>query len=98
MKSIDFPGATLKIGKNQTDVYNVLHAMPVPGPEGEIIVCFELSEEELKTIIETRKIYYSRLTFGNNCMVCGQFHGFAPMKIFTSLDEGLELKMEENKS
>jgi len=82
MKSIKFPGCDLEIGKGQEE-YNVIHAMQVPGNEGEIIACFELSDEELKQINETKKIYYSRWTFG---------HPFQPMRLFTELSEGIEIK------
>lgn len=34
MKSIKFEGCNLEIGKGQTE-YNVIHALGVPGPEGE---------------------------------------------------------------
>lgn len=78
MKSIKFPGATIEIGKGQEDIYNVLHAMPVPGPEGEVVVCFELAPEEIKRINETGKIYYSQWTF---------FQKFSPMRLSVDLDE-----------
>jgi hypothetical protein len=64
MKSLDFPGATLKIGANQTDIYNVIHAYPLDGEEKEIIAIYELSEEERAEVAKTGRIYYSRLTFG----------------------------------
>lgn len=81
MKSIQFPGATIQIGKDQPE-YNVIHAMPGANTEaGEVIACFELSEEELQEVMKTKRIYYSRLTF---------HQPFQPMKIFTSLDEGIE--------
>lgn len=95
MKSIDFPGATLKIGANQTDIYNVIHAMPVGGPEGEIIACFELTDDEIEEIVSTKKIYYHRWTFNglSPCLKCGTINrvGFSPMRITTSLEDGIEL-------
>lgn len=72
MKSLDFPGAILKIGATQTDIYNVIHAYPLDGPEKEVIAIFELSDEERAEVAQTGKIYYSRLTFGAL---------FQPMKI-----------------
>lgn len=85
MKSIKFPGCSLEIGKGQSE-YNTLHAMHVPGPEGEVVMCFELSEDDLKQINQTKKIYYSRWTFGGP---------FQPMKLFTDLAEGIELIPEQ---
>lgn len=85
MNSIDFPGATLKIGANQTDIYNVIHAYPLDGPQGEVIAIFELSEEEAELVAKTRKIYYSRLTFNGQCQCehCGKTarSGFQPMRL-----------------
>ena len=72
MKSIDFKGAFAKIGANQQDLYNVIHAYPLAGPEGEMIACYELTDEELEKLIKTKRIYYSRLTFGQP---------FQPMRI-----------------
>lgn len=75
MTSLDFPGATLKIGANQTDIYNVIHAYPIDGPEKEIFAIYELSEEERTEVAKTGKIYYSRLTFGSP---------FQPMRLSTT--------------
>lgn len=86
MKSIKFPGANLEIGKGQEDIYNVLHAMILPGPEGELIMCFELTDEEIEQISKNKKIYYSRLTFHQP--------GFQPMRLMIDLDHGLEIKEE----
>lgn len=95
MKSIDFPGATLKIGKNQEDIYNVIHALPVGGPEGEIIACFELTDEEIEEIRRTKKLYYSRWTFGGvcKCQKCGTINpvGFQPMRISTELGDNISI-------
>jgi hypothetical protein len=82
MQSIKFPGATLEIGKGQ-EQYNTLHAMPQPGPEGEVIMCFELTDEEIERIKETKKLWYFRWTFN---------HPFQPMRISTDLENHIELK------
>lgn len=73
MKSINFPGAYMKIGEGQ-EQYHTIHAMPIDGPEGEVVAIYELSPEELKQVNETGRIIYSRLTFGN---------GFQPFRIST---------------
>ena len=80
MKSVPFTGSNIEIGKGQPE-YNVIHAMAVPGPEREVICCFELTDEELKQINQTKKIYYSRWTFGQP---------FQPMRLFTDLSDGIE--------
>lgn len=84
MKSIDFPGASLKIGGNQTDIYNVIHAYPLNDNRGEVLAIYELTEEEAEKIFQTRKIFYSRLTFGNN---------FQPMRISS---EPIEVNIQFN--
>lgn len=61
MKSLNFKGATLKIGGTQQE-YNTLHAIPMP--TGEVHIIFELTEEELAEITRTRKLVYTQLTFG----------------------------------
>lgn len=86
MKSIDFPGAYLKIGEGQSE-YHTIHAMPIEGPEGEVICVYQLTEEEIRQIVETKTLFYSRWTFGNvcQCKKCGSTVpvGFQPMRIQT---------------
>lgn len=84
MKSVPFPGSNLQIGKGQPE-YNALHAMQVPGPEGELIMCFELTDEEIEQLKQTKRIYYHRWTFGQACNKCGTVSGFQPMRLDTDL-------------
>lgn len=65
--------------------------MQTGGPEGEIIMCFELTDEEIEKLKQTKRIYYARWTFGQQCHECQAKQGFQPMRLFLSLDEGLEL-------
>jgi len=81
MKSIKFPGCDIEIGKDQPE-YNILHAMVVPNAEGEVIMCFELTDEEVEQICRTKRIYYKRLTFGKP---------FQPMNLMVDLSDGIEL-------
>jgi hypothetical protein len=74
MKSIKFEGCNAEIGKGQENVYNVLHAKILPGVERECVVCFELTDEEVQQVLNTKKIFYHQLTFGQ------LFH---PMRIST---------------
>lgn len=71
MKSVKFPGANIEIGKGQPE-YFVIHGKRLPGPSGEIIMCWEISDEELQVVMKTKKIWYHRLT-GNG--------PFQPMRI-----------------
>jgi hypothetical protein len=73
MRSLKFSGCTQSIAGNQIQ-YNTLHAQQLPGPEGEVLMIFELTDEEVEEIVRTKKIVYSRLTFGSM---------FQPMKIMT---------------
>jgi hypothetical protein len=84
MKSIDFPGAYLKIGEGQ-DQYHTVHAMPLHNEEGEVLCMYKLSDEERAEIARTGIIYYSRWTFNNQtvCKQCLQITptGFQPFLI-----------------
>lgn len=86
MKSIDFPGAYLKIGEGQ-DQYNTVHAMPIDGNEGQIFAIYRLSDEEVERIVKSKTLYYSRLTFHNQaeCRHCNKITptGFQPFLITT---------------
>lgn len=97
MKSLEFPGATIKIGAGQTDIYNVIHAYPLNDDRGEVMAIYELTPVEVAQIMESGKIYYSRLTFGSKCTChnCGEVipTGFQPMRIST---EPIEIVVQMN--
>jgi hypothetical protein len=71
MLSEKFPEADVEIGKGQPE-YFTIHAKHVGG--GEVVSCWVLSDEEIETILKTRRIWYHRLTFGQP---------FQPMRITT---------------
>lgn len=73
MKSVKFEGCTHAIAGSQNQ-YSTLHAQLLPGKEGEVIIIFDLTDDEVNEIVRTKKIVYSRLTFGSS---------FQPMKIMT---------------
>jgi hypothetical protein len=81
MIPVTFPGCNILIGKDQPQ-YQPLPAMALDGPEGERIICFELTDEELETLKTTKRLYYSQWTFGQH---------FHPMKITTNLEDGIFL-------
>lgn len=76
----------MKIGAGQEE-YTTIHAMPIDGREGEVIAMFRLTEEEIRQIVETKTIFYSRLTFHNvvQCEHCNTPTkvGFQPMRMTT---------------
>lgn len=71
MRSLKFEGCTHAIAGTQNQ-YNTLHAQLLPGKEGEVLMIFELTDEEVAEIVRTKKVVYSRLTFGQS---------FQPFKI-----------------
>jgi hypothetical protein len=73
MRSLKFNGCTHAIAGTQNQ-YKTLHAQRLPGKEGEVLMIFELTDEEVAEIVRTKKIVYSRLTFGDP---------FQPFKIMT---------------
>ena len=83
MRSLNFKDATVGIGATQKE-YATLHAAePESGKKyGEYVMVFQLTDEEVETIIKTRKLYYSRWTFGNL---------FQPVKISVHPPEGVDV-------
>lgn len=62
MKPIEFPEVNAIYAKDQPEY------IPLPchkTPSGDVITCFQLSEEELKEISETGKLWISIKTFNN---------------------------------
>lgn len=60
MKPIEFPGHNVVFAKDQPE-YQPLPAMRLP--DGTVITCWELTDEDLETIKSTRRMYLSQLTF-----------------------------------
>ena len=61
MKAIEFPEVNTRIAKNQPQ-YKAIPAH-IAGIDGEVTMCFELSDEERKQVAETGCIWLSFLTF-----------------------------------
>ncbi len=57
MIAIDFEGVTVKIAEHQ-DEYITLPAKQCP--DGSMMFCFELDEEELKEVIKTKRIFWKQ--------------------------------------
>lgn len=83
MIPIPFLGHNVVLGAGQPE-YLPLPAMVLP--DGEIISCWQLSEEELVELQKTKCIYISQFTFGR---------GFQPILPKIDLSDGIELKHEE---
>lgn len=64
MKSIDFAQANLPLAKDQPE-YETLHVyFDRTDQTLPMTSCMELSEEEVREVIKTRKIWFKQLTFG----------------------------------
>ena len=62
MKPIEFNEQNTIYAKDQPQ-YTPLPALK--NAEGDVIMCFELSDEEIKEIVETKKIWLGMKTFNN---------------------------------
>lgn len=60
MKPTTFLGQNVVFAENQPE-YTPLPALRLP--DGQVITCWEISDEELEEITRTKKIYLSQLTF-----------------------------------
>ena len=63
MQPLNFEGANVVFAANQPE-YIPLPAEYRGGKSGEILTCWELTQEELQRIQETGKIWLGVLTFG----------------------------------
>lgn len=80
MKPVRFDESNTVIGEDQPE-YMPLPALIKPYsvgygddiavyPKGNVVSCWELSDEELQAIIKTRRVYLSVLTFGKPVQPC----------------------------
>ena len=63
MKAVDFDEQNVVISEAQ-DEYMNLPALAADDEHGSVVSCWELSEEDLKKVQETRKVWLSCYTFG----------------------------------
>ncbi len=80
MRPVEFTGQNVILAKDQPE-YTPLPAMLMP--DGLVITCWELSEEEKAEIAETGKIYLQQLTFNQPLQ---------PVLLLANLADGIELK------
>lgn len=65
MIPVQFPEANIVIGASQ-DEYEPLPAhVGARDQQGRVTFCCALSDEEIREIVSTRRIWISQLTFGN---------------------------------
>lgn len=83
MKPIPFPGQNVVFAKDQPE-YRPLPALRLP--DGEVITCWEMSDEEIADIVQSRKIYLKQLTFNQPLQ---------PILPLVNLEDGLDLTYEE---
>lgn len=81
MNAVEFPGVNITFAKDQPE-YNPLPAMRIPTPMGEVITCWELSDEELEQVKTTKRIYLSQLTFNSPLQ---------PIRMMADLADGVVL-------
>ena len=62
MHPVTFPGSNVVLAKDQPE-YLPLPAHVAPGAYGIVTTCWELTDEDLAKIIETRKVWCSQYTF-----------------------------------
>lgn len=62
MKPKQFPGSNVVFGANQPE-YQPLPALKMP--DGQVITCWELSDEEIETIKKNKCMYFNQLTFNS---------------------------------
>lgn len=86
MNAVDFQGVNVTYAKDQPE-YNPLPAMRIPTPMGEVITCWELSDEELEYVMKTKRIYLSQLTFNS---------ALQPIRMMTDLADGIIILTKGN--
>lgn len=58
----DFPGRNIIFADDQPE-YQQLPALLLPGTDGEVISCWELTDNEIAAITKNRCLYISKLCF-----------------------------------
>ena len=63
MKPTTFPQQTNVLAEDQPE-YQPLPVMVHPGPHFAMTSCWELTDDDIEKLKETRRIYVTQLTFG----------------------------------
>ena len=64
MRAVEFEQQTNVFGKDQDEYLN-LPAQVVEGKEGQVITCWEMTDEEFEVVKKTKRVYLGQLTFKN---------------------------------
>lgn len=78
MVPIEFPEQNIVFAKDQ-DEYQTMPAFKSTCELGEVTSCLQLTDEEIKEVVRTGKIYYTQLTF-NDGYNPGRTEAFSPFK------------------
>jgi hypothetical protein len=81
MKPVPFPGQNTVFGESQPE-YQPLPALKMPTADGEVITCWEVTDDDLEIIQKTRRIYLSQLTFKGKLQ---------PVMLMTDLSDNISL-------
>lgn len=79
MKPVSFKGQNVVFAKDQPE-YQPLPALIMP--DGEVITCWELSDQEIEDVTKTKRIYLQQLTFNQPLQ---------PVMIIVNLEDGINL-------
>lgn len=60
MKPVEFIGHNVVFGAGQPE-YQPLPALRTP--DGQVITCWEFTDEEVERIVENKRLYFQQLTF-----------------------------------
>lgn len=82
MRPIDFAGRNVIFAEDQPE-YQPLPALRMP--DGEVFTCWELSDEELATVVKNKCIYFKQLTFNQPLQ---------PILPLADLSDGIQLIYE----
>lgn len=79
MKPKEFKGQNVVFGEGQPEY------LPLPAlrmPDGEVITCWELTDEEISDIVKNKCFYLSQLTFNGSLQ---------PIRPMANLEDGIIL-------
>lgn len=71
MKPVEFPEQNCVFGEGQKQ-YQPLPALSLPTRQAPVITCWELTNEEIEVIRQTKRIYVSQLRFFSPRIIKGR--------------------------
>lgn len=79
MKPVEFKGQNVVFGQDQPE-YQPLPALRMP--DGEVITCWEMTDEQLQEVIRTKRVYLKQTTFNGPLQ---------PVMVLADLSDNIEL-------